>query len=408
MTRLPLAALLAAAPALAAAQSSTDDAELFPEDERVLRFGTEERHVALAPFVQYDLGLAESDLEDREDDGGTLRLARLYVFGRAGDLSGTYAQNLDDDDFPIAYAFAAYDFGERWTIRAGQQDEPFSLQDMSGSRFLPFAEAGLNAALTPGDNVGVAALRSGERSSLAAGVFGGDLNTGVGDEGVALTARATWAPIYEEERIERGGDAAATGVGTQRVDRLLHLGVGASARLDVEEPVSFSGGGGSVLVDGALATSPTLRGVDSLVRVNFEMAATRGAGSVQAEVAGASVEAEGADGFAHAGYLYGTWFATGERRGYDPSAGTFGRVVPKRAVDDGGRGAYELGGRVGWLDLTDLGPGAGAQLQASLVGNAYLTKRLTATLDLTRTWITAGPDDGAATTALTLRGQIAF
>ena len=406
--RLSLAVLLAAVPSLAAAQSATGDAELFPEDERVLRFGTEERHVTLAPFVQYDLGTVRSDLDDREDDGGTLRLARLYAFGRAGDLSGTYAQNLDDADFPIAYSFASLDLGDRWTVRAGQQDEPFSLQDMSGSRFLPFAEAGLNAAIAPGDNLGVAALRSGERSSLALGVFGGDLNTGVGDEGVALTGRATWAPLYEEERIARGGDATASGVGTQRVERLLHLGVGASARFGVDEPLSFSGGGGSVLVDGALATAPTLRGVDSLVRVNLEMAATRGAGSVQAEVAGASVDAAGADGFVHAGYLHATWFPTGERRGYDPSAGTFGRVVPKRAVDDGGAGAYELGGRVGWLDLTDLGAGAGAQVQASLVVNAYLTKRLTATLDLSRTWITAGPDDGADTTALTLRGQIAF
>ena len=214
MTRLlPLAALLAAAPALAAAQSSTGDADLFPEDERVLRFGTDERHVTLAPFVQYDFGTVRSDLEDREDEGGTLRLARLYVFGRAGDLSGTYAQNLDDDDFPIAYAFGAYDPSERWTIRAGQQDEPFSLQDMSGSRFLPFAEAGLVAAISPGDNVGLAALRSGDRSSLALGVFGGDLNTGVGDEGVALTGRATWAPVYEEERIKRGGGRHRLGHG---------------------------------------------------------------------------------------------------------------------------------------------------------------------------------------------------
>ena len=120
------------------------------------------------------------------------------------------------------------------------------------------------------------------------------------------------------------------------------------------------------------------------------------------------MEAADVDGFALGGYVYGTYFLTGERRGYDPSAGTFGRVVPKRAIDDGGLGAYELGARLGWLDLTDLGAEAGAQAQASLVANAYLTKRITATLDLSHTRLTAGPDEGAETTALTLRGQIAF
>ena len=101
-----LATILACAPALAAAQSATDDAELFPEDERVLRFGTAERHVTFAPFVQYyDLGLVESDLDGREDEGSELRLARLYLFGRTGDLSGTFAYNFDNSDFPIAYAY---------------------------------------------------------------------------------------------------------------------------------------------------------------------------------------------------------------------------------------------------------------------------------------------------------------
>lgn len=409
MIRFPiLVAALSFLPAFAAAQSSTDDSELFPEDERVLRFGTEARNVTLAPFLQYDLGIVESDIDGREDDGGELRLARLYEFGRLGNLSGTFAYNFHDGDSPIVYAFVAYDLSESWTVRVGQQDEPFSLQDMSGSRFLPFAEAGLSTVLTPGDNVGVAAFRSGERSSFALGLYGGDLNTGVGDEGVALTGRLTFAPVYEQERITRGGDATAQGVGTKRVDRLVHLGLGASARFDIDQPFGFSGGGGSVLVDGALASGPTLRGVDGLLRINLEFAATRGAGSVQAEVAGTSVDGPDAEGFVHGGYVYGTYFLTGERRGYDPSAGTFGRVVPKRAVDDGGFGAYEVGARLGWLDLTDLGPRAGAQVQASLVANVYLTKRVTATLDLSHTRLTAGPDDGGRTTALTLRGQIAF
>ncbi len=404
-----LAAALLAVAAQAAAQSAVDDGDIFPVDERVLRFGTSERNVTLAPYVQYDLGHVDADLPGVAGGrGDELRRARLYVFGTLGDLSGTLAENFEDDDFPLAYAFASYALTDTWSLRLGQQDEPFSLQDMSGSRFLPFAEAGLNAAISPGDNLGLTALRYGERTSLALGLYGGDFNTGIGDEGVGITGRATWAPVYEEGRITRGGDATRSGVGTQRVDRLLHLGLGASARFDIEEPFAFSGGGGSVLVDSALTTSPTLEGADRLTRLNLEFAALREAISIQGELTGTMVEAPGAEGLVHGGYLYTTWFLTGERRGYSPSSGQFGRVVPKRPVDDGGWGAYEVGGRATYLDLSDLGPEAGAQVQLSALLNVYLTKRFMVTTDFTVTRLTDGPNEGEETQAVTLRGQIAY
>ena len=404
-----LASVLALAAHQAAAQSATDDGDLFPEDEQILRFGTSERNVTLAPYLQYDLGHVDTDLPGvTGGQGNELRRARLYVFGTYGDLSGTLAQNFDNDGFPLAYAFATYAATDTWSLRLGQQDEPFSLQDMSGSRFLPFAEAGLNAAISPGDNFGLSALRYGDRTSLAVGLYGGDFNTGIDDEGLALTGRATWAPVYEEGRITRGGDATKSGVGTQRVERLVHLGLGASARLDIEEPFAFSGGGGSVLVDSALTTSPTLEGADSLTRVNLEFAALDDAVSIQAELTGAMVDGPGAEGFVHGGYLYTSYFLTGERRGYSPSSGQFGRVVPKSAVDDGGWGAHEVGGRVTYLDLSDLGPEAGAQVQLSAVFNVYLTKRFVVTTDFTVTRLTDGPNEGEETQAITLRGQIAY
>ena len=405
----PLSVLLTLAAAQAAAQSATDDSDIFPEDEQVLRFGTSERNVTLAPYLQYDLGHVDEDLPGVTGGRGEeLRRARLYVFGAYGDLTGTIAQNFNNDGFPLAYAFATYDFTDTWSVRVGQQDEPFSLQDMSGSRFLPFAEAGLNAAISPDDNLGASVLRFGERTSLALGLYGGDFNTGIGDEGLALTGRATWAPIYEEGRITRGGDATQSGVGTRRVERLVHLGLGASARLDQEEDFRFAGGAGSVLVDSALTTSPVLEGADSLGRVNLEFAALDDAISIQGELTGASVDSDGAEGFVHGGYLYTTYFLTGERRAYSPNSGQFGRVVPKRAIDDGGWGAWEVGGRATYLDLSDLGPTAGAQVQLSAVLNVYLTKRFRVTTDYTVTRLTAGPNEGEETQAITLRGQIAY
>ena len=399
------------------AQSATDDSDLFPQDEQVLRFGNDTTNIVVSPFIQLDGGYtsigpdgALGGLDDGWD--AKVRLARLYVFFNGDRVGGTFAANFHDTQFDIAYAFASLDLTDSLTVKIGQQDQPFSLQDMSGSRFLPFAEAGQSAALIPGDNAGLTAFYYGDRFSLAGGAFIGDVNTGLQDEGYALTGRATWAPIYEEGRITRGGDATKNGVGTQRVEHLLHLGLGLSGRFDIEQNLSFSGGGSSSLVETSLASTPTFTSVDELVRGNLEMAYSNGSFGLQAELTGVHLDGvtDGArvEGFGHGGYLYATYFLTGERRGYSPSGGTFGRVVPIDPVDDGGFGAIEVGARIDYLDLTDLGPDGGAQVGASLVVNDYLTKRLTFTADYSFTHLTEGPDEGTDVHAVTARLQFAY
>ena len=413
LRRNVFAVLIAAAAGPALAQSATDDSDLFPEDEQILRFGNDTTNVVVSPFIQLDGGYTDVDPDRFEDEfDAKVRLARLYVFFNGEDVGGTLAVNFHDTDFDVQYAFASLDFTDAFTVKVGQQDQPFSLQDMSGSRFLPFAEAGQSAALIPGDNAGVTGFYYGDRFSLAGGAFIGDVNTGLQDEGVAVTGRATFAPIYEEGRITRGGDATKNGVGTQRVERLLHLGVGASARFDIEEDFSFAGGGSSSLVESSLASTETFTDADELLRGNLELAYANGSFGVQGELTGVHLDgvANGnrVEGFGHGGYLYATYFLTGERRGYSPSSGTFGRVVPIDPIDDGGFGAIEVGARIDYLDLTDLGPDSGAQVGASLVVNDYLTKRITLTGDYSYTRLTDGPIEGTDVHALTARFQFAY
>lgn len=417
MLRLLLALLLTGATAPALAQSATDDSDLFPEDEQFLRFGNDTTNVVISPFLQLDGGytaISPDSFGDGVEDGfdGKVRLARLYVFLNGERVGGTLALNFHDTEFDVAYAFASLELTDDVTVKVGQQDQPFSLQDMSGSRFLPFAEAGQSAALIPGDNAGVTAFYYGERSSFAGGVFIGDVNTGLQDEGYAFTGRATYAPLYEEGRITRGGDATKNGVGTQRVERLIHLGAGASARFDIEEDFSFAGGGSSSLVESSLASTETFTSADSLLRGNLEAAYSNGSLGLQAELTGVHVDgiANGrrVEGFGHGGYAYATYFLTGERRGYSPSSGTFGRVVPIDPIDDGGFGAIEVGARVDYLNLSDLGPDAGTQVGASLVINDYLTKRIVLTGDYSYTRLIDGPAEGTDVHALTARFQFAY
>ncbi|MDY8110429.1 porin [Fulvimarina sp. 2208YS6-2-32] len=407
--RLVAAALAGTAwlPSLAAAQSATNDAGLFSENERFLRFGSSDRNITLAPFIQLDGGYTDftpgKDFWDTSDN-----LLRLYVYGTYDQFGGTFAYDFQNRTFPVRYAFVNYSPTDRLTFQVGQQDEPFSLQDYSGSRFLPFATSGQSAALIPGDNVGGVVKYGGDAYSLAGGIFGGDVNTGVDSEGLAFTGRATWAPVYAQSEITRGGDASGDGVGTQRVDRLLHLGAAISTRFDIDHSFGFSGGTNSTLTSRSIAAGPSFDDADQLLRGNLEASIVLGSLSIQGELTGARVEGSFDSGTAHGGYLYSTYFLTGETRGYSRSSGTFGRVVPKNPIDEGGFGAFEIGARIDYLDLTDLCPDGGAQFGASAVANLYLTKRVTLTSDYSYTVGTAGPNDGLTVHALTGRIQFAY
>ena len=176
------------------AQLAQNDSGLFPSDERVLEFATQQRNVTVAPFVQFDGDYYDHD-PGRSAFESSIDLARIYLFGAYDAFGGTLALDTENNAFFYRYAFVDYRPTDRVTLQVGQQDEFFSLQDMSGSRFLPFATSGQSAALIPGDTVGIRVSYGRDNHSIPAGVFGGDVNNGVGDNGVALTGRVTWAPI---------------------------------------------------------------------------------------------------------------------------------------------------------------------------------------------------------------------
>ncbi|WP_158555055.1 OprO/OprP family phosphate-selective porin [Fulvimarina endophytica] len=414
---LILASVLLCAAALprdAHAQSATNDSDLFPTNERYLQFGGDDRNITIAPFVQLDGGYLDFD-PGRSGWRSEVALARLYLFGTYDKLDATFAYDFENESRPLRYLFLSYQFMDNLDVILGQQDEPFSLQDIGGSRFLPFASAGQSAALIPGDNVGGVARYSTDTYTVAAGVFGGDLNDGRGpgfegldERGVGVTARATWVPIYEESQIERGGDATTDGTGTQRVENLLHLGAAVSTKFDVTGGVSFSGNSNSALSSRSIASSPTFMGSSDVYRGNLEFARSVSSLSIQAELTGVYVDGLLKSGTAHGGYLYTTYFLTGEQRSYSRETGSFGRVVPKNPIDQGGFGALEVGARVDYLDLTDLGPDAGAQIGLSAVANLYLTKRFRLTADYSYTHGTAGSIDGLDVHAVTGRFQFAY
>ena len=314
-----------------------------------LRFGDEKTFVEFAPFFQLDAAYGDSDparfFDGLDNVDGAMRRARLYTDFGLGRLGGEFTVDFATDNGPdIIYAYLDYALTENLDLTVGQQNGIFSLQDATSSRPALFNEDGQNETLQPEDTVG-ASLRYGtETTSLAAGVFGADVNRGAFEDGWTLMGRATTAPIA-------------------RNDLTLHLGLGLIGRFDLEKPLSFSGTTGVDVFDVSTIATGDYEDVESYFAANPEAALIAGRLTLAAEYTlGRVTDRVRPDADVHGGYLSALVFLTDDTRPYDGSTGTFERVEPKAPVGEGGFGAVEVGARFDALDLSDAGPEAGAEL----------------------------------------------
>ena len=237
-------------------------------------------------------------------------------------------------------------------VQIGHFKEPFSIEELTSSRFITFMERSLLNVFAPQRNVGIAAYRisENERFTFAFGGFRtiGDKPPYVSDDdgGYAFTMRGTYLPWYDEATNGRG---------------LLHLGLGYSYR-DVDNPIQRIRARAETNVGPYILDTGSIAGVEDFQLLDPEIAFVYGPFSVQAEYLVAFYNRAGSDADFHAAYVQMSYFLTGEHRVYDRKKGAFSRVKPfenffRVRTGDGniemGRGAWELAYRYSWLDLDD-------------------------------------------------------
>ena len=160
------------------------------------------------------------------------------------------------------------------------------------------------------------------------------------DYGRAIT-RFTGLPIYEA----KPDDPDST--------TLLHLGMSANILYSASSALRYRSRPESHLAPYVVDTGNIV--ADSAVVAGAEIAWVNGPFSIQGEYLHSWVnerdgQAPGFDGV----YASASWFLTGESRPYDRHNGCFGRVIPHHEFDwfKGGWGAWELAGRVSYVNLS--------------------------------------------------------
>ncbi len=287
------------------------------------------------------------------DSGHEFRRARIFAKGDFAKTWGWKAQfdfadnEVDTKDLYIQYSGLKKSF-HNLVIRSGHYKVPFSLQNLTSSKYIPFMERSqtndLLSASGADRKTGLGFMAGGKNYSAAAGIFYGSVAKSAFRNGMSLAGRLTYAPIAEK-------------------DRVIHLGGGLVYRDSFENNrVRLRARPEIHLADRAINTG-RIAGSDNSLLYNGELAGVYGPYAVQGEYIRVSVDRKGAltrldfDGF----YAQAIWWLTGEVSNYSASKGAFGRVKPKHNLSDGGPGAWMIGYRFSRTDLSDKDVRGGAQ-----------------------------------------------
>jgi phosphate-selective porin OprO and OprP len=227
------------------------------------------------------------------------------------------------------------------SLKVGNFDPPFSLEALISSRDVTFMEqASPVAAFAPGRRIGVAIGSPvwDESVTWSVGLFTAVQTQDVGDttrDAGRIAARVTWLVCR---------DAAAR--------RWVHLGLGVTA-VASQDSLEYRSRPESHLAPYLLDTGTLHAGGAELV--GLEAAWVEGPFSLQSEVLHSFVDQPGGSLLNFGGaYVHASWFLTGEYRPYDTTRGIFGPVTPRQdfSLRGSGWGAFEVGTRLSYLDLT--------------------------------------------------------
>lgn len=139
-----------------------------------------------------------------------VRLGATASFGSR--LSGKIEMDLTDGDFSLKDCFIRYAFPGGLSFRVGNFKESFGMAAMTSSADLWFMEKanvisafapeyhiGVQAALERGDFLGVAGVHFKKIDGSKESEYSESNNKEGQDEGISLTARGVWQPVWEDK-----------------------------------------------------------------------------------------------------------------------------------------------------------------------------------------------------------------
>lgn len=294
-------------------------------------------------------------------DGSEIRRLRLEVDGQYF-YNWNYALSVDfaGNDSKLKNAYLVYRGERPYQLQFGQFKQPFGLENQTSSKYLTFTERALPDALVPQRGFGIGLSTKTKHWRAAAGLFGENVSKQADDDtdqGLSLTARVNYAPWHSKHRV-------------------LHLGIGASYRsVRKGDVLRYQQGSETHISDTEFLDTGknTIDSANHIIAAGAEIAVVKGPFSLQGEWIRNSINQKNglSDLEFKGGYLYGSWFITGESRHYKFKKGAFGRVRPRSSS-----GAFELAVRYSELNLQHQDVDGGKQHNTSIGLNWYINSHI--------------------------------
>lgn len=305
--------------------------------------------------IMIDTASYDDDITEM-NDGSEIRRIRLKVGGSIfKDWRYSYSYDAaSNKDFRIKGAYIGYYGFKGWSLKAGNLQQPFSLEELTSSKHITFMERGLVNAFSPSYTLGLTANTWGDNWSATVGVFDDTIaqrnQNNDGSQGVA--GRFTHTPFKSD-------------------DFLLHVGAATvQQNLDSDQTISFSSRPESHYTDSRLLSTGTLTDIDSKSLYGLEAALVNGPWSLQGEYVKAKIDRDNSTDLDFDGwYVQGSWFVTGEKRRYSSKSGAFTSIKPKSKY-----GALELALRYSDLNLDDSSVTGGEGYNTTVGINWYITR----------------------------------
>lgn len=275
--------------------------------------------------------------DDHLADGSNLRRARFAVKSVLwGNWEAEFDLDLATNMVEIKDMWAAYSGMEHFKFKLGHYKVPFSLEELTSSRYITFMERAYPNVFAPGRKMSAGFIYWNNYITASAALHGQSIEEDKNleeDEGYGYAGRLTYAPLLKDQLT-------------------LHLGASYSWLTPddnsgvfefKEEPEAKQG-------DTEFLDTSEINGVENSVSYGLESALDWRSVHLQGEYIACEVNREdGLDTYEfEGGYAYISWLVTGEHRPYTTSEGEFGKIIPLRKT-----GAIELAFRYSYLDLSD-------------------------------------------------------
>ena len=304
-----------------------------------------------------------------DGEGVEFRRARFYMSGEANERIIWKAQiDFANGSVELADMYIGMKgLGFLGTAKVGHVKQPYSLEELTSSKYITFMERSLASVFDSARNYGLSFSNTlfDERATWSAGVFSPTDGTGFNFSSTAdldVSGRVTGLPLYQEEGR-----------------RLIHVGLSGSFRSRDNTSVRFRQRPEIHLAQHYVDTGSQV--TDGSGLLGAELAVVCGPFHISSEWKHTWIdEMVGGTSRAFGGYITTGIFLTGEHRPYKTSNGTWVGVDPLEPFDpsQGHWGSFEIATRYSYLEVEEknLNGGRGQNIGVALNWYPYDSVRI--------------------------------